>query len=201
MEPISIITNLCIPKDKMKIEATPLKDCFIIHNHYHGDQRGYFVESYNQQAFEIATGLQINFVQDNQSLSQKGVLRGLHFQQGEYAQAKLVRVLKGKVLDVVVDLRKNSPSYAKHFSVELSEDSHTQLFVPKGFAHGFVVLSTDAIFFYKVDQYYHKAADAGICYNDPAFSIDWQLSNSELILSEKDKSLPTLAEIEASLTF
>lgn len=138
----------------MRIEQTILPGCFLVHDTFHGDQRGYFFESFNRKRFLEHTGLDMNFVQDNQSLSQRGVLRGLHFQQGDAAQAKLVRVLKGKVLDVAVDLRRGSPTFGKHLAVELSEDSHTQFFVPRGFAHGFVVLSEEAVFFYKCDNYY-----------------------------------------------
>jgi dTDP-4-dehydrorhamnose 3,5-epimerase len=151
----------------MQIEQTILKDCFLIHDTFFGDERGYFFESFNRKTFLAQTGLDIDFVQDNQSRSQKGVLRGLHFQQqNEFAQAKLVRVLKGKVLDVAVDLRKSSNTFGQHVAVELSEDSHTQLFVPRGFAHGFVVLSEEAVFFYKCDNYYHKASEAGVIFND-----------------------------------
>lgn len=185
----------------MRIEETLLPGCFLVHDTFHGDHRGYFFESFNRKTFLDQTGLNINFVQDNQSHSQKGVLRGLHFQQGDAAQAKLVRVLKGKVLDVVVDLRQKSKTFAKHLAVELSEDSHTQLFVPRGFAHGFVVLSEEAIFFYKCDNYYNPAAEAGIIFNDPALAINWQLPETELLLSAKDKVLPTLQELLPALKF
>ena len=138
----------------MKVEQTHLKDCYILHNTVFEDKRGYFFESFNRSTFLKQTGLDVDFVQDNQSSSQRGVLRGLHFQHGEFSQAKLVRVLKGKVLDVAVDLRRSSPTYGRHVAVELSEDSRTQFFVPRGFAHGFVVLEDDTIFAYKVDNYY-----------------------------------------------
>ncbi|TAJ47780.1 MAG: dTDP-4-dehydrorhamnose 3,5-epimerase [Chitinophagaceae bacterium] len=173
----------------------------MVHDTFHGDHRGYFFESFNRKTFLDQTGLDINFVQDNQSHSQKGVLRGLHFQQGDAVQAKLVRVLQGKVLDVAVDLRQQSPTFGKHVAVELSEDSHTQLFVPRGFAHGFVVLSEAATFFYKCDNYYNPATEAGIIFNDPALGIDWQLPVNELLLSAKDKVLPTLQEILPALKF
>ena len=179
----------------MRIESTPLKDCFIIHDSVFEDTRGYFFESFNQQKFKSVTGIDINFVQDNQSCSSKGVLRGLHCQRGEYAQAKLVRVLQGAVLDVAVDIRKDSATFGKHFALELSENSHTQFFIPRGFAHGFLVLSEYAVFFYKCDNYYNKQAESGIMYNDASLQIDWQLPQTELILSEKDKNNPSLKEI------
>ncbi len=179
----------------MRIEETILEGCFLIHDTFFGDERGYFFESFNRKTFLAKTGIEINFVQDNQSRSQKGVLRGLHFQQGELAQAKLVRVLKGKVLDVAVDLRKSSATFGKHYAVELSEDSHTQLFVPRGFAHGFVVLSEEAVFFYKCDNYYERTSEAGIRYNDIDLAIDWRLPGSEIILSEKDKNLRSFNEV------
>ncbi len=173
----------------MTIEQTPLKDCFIIHEKVHGDARGYFIETYNSRDFKAATGLNIEFVQDNQSRSSKGVLRGLHMQRGAAAQAKLVRVLEGSVLDVAVDLRKGSPSFGQHFAIELTADNNKQFFVPAGFAHGFVVLSEYATFFYKVDKFYEPGNEVGIMYNDADLNIDWKLPTSELILSEKDKTL------------
>ena len=185
----------------MKIEATPLKDCFIIHDTVHGDARGYFIETFNEKDFKAASGLDISFVQDNQSKSSKGVLRGLHFQLGEAAQAKLVRVLQGKVLDVAVDVRPNSKTFGQHVAVELTEDNETQLFVPRGFAHGFVVLSDTATFFYKCDNYYNKLSEGGIIYNDPMLDINWQLTEESLILSEKDLRLQSLKEITHSLSF
>ena len=183
----------------MTIEQTPLKDCFIIHEKVHGDARGYFIETYNQRDFKAATGLEIEFVQDNQSRSTKGVLRGLHMQHGASAQAKLVRVLEGAVLDIAVDLRKGSPSFGQHFAIELTADNHKQFFVPAGFAHGFVVLSETATFFYKVDKFYEPGNEVGIMYNDQDLNIDWRLSESEIILSEKDKTLGSFAEYAASL--
>jgi dTDP-4-dehydrorhamnose 3,5-epimerase len=179
----------------MRIENTPLKDCFIIHDSVFEDSRGYFFESFNEQKFKSCTGIDVHFVQDNQSASTRGVLRGLHFQKGEFAQAKLVRVLQGAVLDVAVDIRKNSPTFGKHFSLELSESSRTQLYIPRGFAHGFVVLSERAVFFYKCDNYYNKQSEGGIMYNDPALQIDWKLKENDLILSEKDKHNPLLKDI------
>jgi dTDP-4-dehydrorhamnose 3,5-epimerase len=165
----------------------------------HGDARGYFIETYNQRDFKAATGLEIEFVQDNQSRSTKGVLRGLHMQRGASAQAKLVRVLEGAVLDIAVDLRKGSPSFGQHFAIELTADNHKQFFVPAGFAHGFVVLSETATFFYKVDKFYEPGNEVGIVYNDKDLNIDWRLSEIEIILSEKDKTLGSFAEYAASL--
>jgi dTDP-4-dehydrorhamnose 3,5-epimerase len=185
----------------MKVTETQLKDCFIINDIVFGDNRGYFFESYNQQRFEQLTGLKVNFVQDNQSKSSRGVLRGIHYQQGEYAQAKLVRVLQGKVLDIAVDLRKESPTFGQHVALELSEDSHTQLFVPRGFGHGFVVLSETATFFYKCDNLYNKASEGGIIYNDRDLNIDWQLKEGELLLSDKDKELPAFNQIKNTINF
>ena len=183
----------------MRIEQTPLKDCFIIHEKVHGDARGYFIETYNQRDFKAASGLDIEFVQDNQSRSTKGVLRGLHMQRGAAAQAKLVRVLEGAVLDIAVDLRKGSPSFGQHYAIELTADNHKQFFVPAGFAHGFVVLSETATFFYKVDKFYEPGNEVGIMYNDQDLNIDWRLAETEIILSEKDKTLGSFAEYAASL--
>ena len=183
----------------MRVEQTPLKDCFIIHEKVNGDARGYFIETYNSRDFKAATGLDIEFVQDNQSRSTKGVLRGLHMQRGAAAQAKLVRVLEGAVLDIAVDLRKGSPSFGQHFAIELTAGNNKQFFVPAGFAHGFVVLSEYATFFYKVDKFYEPGNEVGIMYNDKDLNIDWQLPTSELIFSEKDKTLGSFAEYAASL--
>ena len=183
----------------MKIEQTPLQDCFIIHDKVHGDERGYFIETFNQRDFNAATGLNIVFVQDNQSKSSKGVLRGLHMQRGAAAQAKLVRVLEGSVLDIAVDLRKGSPSFGKHYAIELTGDNHKQYFVPAGFAHGFLVLSETASLFYKVDKFYEPGDEVGIIYNDKDLNIDWRLPTAELIFSEKDKTLGSFAEYAASL--
>ena len=174
----------------MIVEETKLKGCFALTPKLYNDERGYFFESFNKQSFEEAIGKKINFVQDNQSLSYKGVLRALHYQIGEYAQAKLVSVIKGSVLDVVVDLRPNSHTFGEHLSMELSEKNRKQLFIPKGFAHGFLVLSNVAEFFYKCDQYYNKEAEGGIIYDDPDLGIDWEFPKDQLILSEKDKTLP-----------
>jgi dTDP-4-dehydrorhamnose 3,5-epimerase len=183
----------------MRIEQTPLVDCFIVHEKVHGDARGYFIETFNQRDFNAASGLDILFVQDNQSRSSKGVLRGLHMQRGASAQAKLVRVLEGSVLDIAVDLRKGSPSFGQHCAIELTADNHKQFFVPAGFAHGFVVLSDAATFFYKVDKFYEPGNEVGIMYNDTELNIDWKLADSEIILSEKDKTLGSFAAYAASL--
>ena len=183
----------------MRIEQTPLQDCFIVHEKVHGDARGYFIETFNQRDFNAASGLDILFVQDNQSRSSKGVLRGLHMQRGASAQAKLVRVLEGSVLDIAVDLRKGSPSFGQHFAIELTAINHKQFFVPAGFAHGFVVLSEAATFFYKVDKFYEPGDEVGIMYNDSALNIDWKLADNEIILSEKDKTLGSFADYAASL--
>jgi dTDP-4-dehydrorhamnose 3,5-epimerase len=170
----------------MTVEQTKLADCIIIHDTVFGDSRGYFFESFNKKTFLEKTGMDINFIQDNQSKSSKGVLRGLHFQHGEHAQAKLVRVLEGKVLDI---------------AVELSAESNTQFFVPRGFAHGFVVLSETATFFYKCDNLYHKASEGGVIYSDPELNIDWQLPADQLLISEKDEVLPMMSEMIDSLRF
>ncbi|MCW8980667.1 MAG: dTDP-4-dehydrorhamnose 3,5-epimerase [Altibacter sp.] len=179
----------------MELKHTPLQDCFILIPPVFKDERGQFVETYNQQTFKGITGLTINFVQDNQSTSKYGVLRGLHFQVGNGAQAKLVRVLQGKVLDIVVDLRKESKTFGKHFSMILNASEGKQLFVPKGFAHGFVTLSETSVFAYKCDNYYDKASEGGIIYNDATLSLDWHLPKEDLIISEKDLQLPTFKEV------
>jgi dTDP-4-dehydrorhamnose 3,5-epimerase len=179
----------------MQIEPTPLNDCFVIHDTVLGDSRGYFFESFNAKKFEQLTNLETVFVQDNQSASTYGVLRGLHMQRGEAAQAKLVRVLEGSVLDVAVDLRKYSPTFGKSFSIELTAENHKQLYIPRGFAHGFVVTSNKAVFFYKCDNFYDKTSELGIMYDDPDLNIDWQLPQEDLILSDKDKKNFYLADI------
>lgn len=180
----------------MIARETILKGCFEIEPKVFEDKRGYFYESFSLEKFNNTLDIKVQFVQDNESYSTKGVLRGLHFQKGDFAQAKLVRVIKGKVLDVAVDLRQNSKSFLQHISVELSEVNKKQLFVPRGFAHGFVVLSETAIFSYKCDNYYNKASEGGIIYNDPSLNIDWGLPNKSLIVSEKDLILPTLQNAE-----
>ena len=176
----------------MTVKETKLSGCYIIEPKIFNDQRGYFFETFSQKEFYQVTQQSINFVQCNESYSKKGVLRGLHYQIGEHAQAKLVRVVKGEVLDVVVDIRENSPTFGQHESLILSEENRRQFFVPRGFAHGFIVLSDSAIFLYKCDNYYNKSSEAGIIYNDPTLNIDWRLPKSTLIVSEKDVILPTL---------
>jgi len=176
----------------MKLVKTKLEDCVILEPNVFKDNRGYFLESYNQKNFNELTGMSVNFVQDNESFSSKGVLRGLHYQTGSFAQAKLVRVIKGKVLDVAVDIRKDSPTFGEHISVELSEDNKRQLFVPRGFAHGFIVLSDVALFSYKCDNFYNKASEGGVIFSDPKLNIDWILPKNEFIVSEKDLELPEL---------
>ncbi len=158
------------------------------------DERGLFYETYNQKVFKKTTGMSIDFVQDNQSISSKGVLRGLHFQFGGMAQAKLVRVVKGKVLDIVVDIRKGSETFGKSFSIVLDDVEHLQLFVPRGFAHGFITLSEKSIFSYKCDNYYDKTSESGIIYNDATLALDWHLPKEEFIISAKDLELPTFEE-------
>ena len=180
----------------LEIEKTPLKDCFLLKPDVFRDHRGTFYESYNQERFEETTKLEIDFVQDNQSTSKRGVLRGLHFQKGPFAQAKLVRTVLGKVLDVVVDLRPESPSFMKSYKAVLSNENNHQLFVPAGFAHGFLTLSEISVFAYKCDRYYNKASESGIIWNDPNLAIDWEFPEEELILSEKDAVLPTIDQLE-----
>jgi dTDP-4-dehydrorhamnose 3,5-epimerase len=177
----------------MPFISTEFKGLYVFVPKVFGDDRGYFFESFNQKTFE-EIGVREFFVQDNQSRSVYGVLRGLHFQKGDAAQAKLVRVLEGAVLDVVLDLRVGSPTYGKHFSIELSAENKKQLYVPRGFAHGYVVLTEYAEFFYKCDNYYSKEAEGGIYFNDPSLNIDWKVDVSIAILSEKDKVLPLLSE-------
>ncbi|WP_417865357.1 dTDP-4-dehydrorhamnose 3,5-epimerase [Xanthomarina gelatinilytica] len=171
---------------------TKLQDCFILEPKIFEDHRGYFFESFNQNQFNTLTNTNTRFVQDNESFSTKGVLRGLHYQIGEHAQAKLVRVIQGRVLDVAVDLRAGSPTFSQYVAVELTETNKKQLFIPRGFAHGFVVLSDTAIFSYKCDNFYNKESEGGIIYNDPSLNINWQLPEDFLIVSEKDLVLPTL---------
>lgn len=176
----------------MTVKPTKLQGCFIIEPKIFEDKRGYFFETFNQKTFNEFTDSNVTFVQDNESFSSKGVLRGLHYQTGEYAQAKLVRVIKGNVLDIAVDIRKASETFGQYVAIALSETNKKQLFVPRGFAHGFIVLSDTAIFSYKCDNYYNKASEGGIIYNDPTLNIDWQLPESDLLVSEKDMMLPNL---------
>ena len=177
----------------MIFTETKLKGCFKIEPKIIRDERGYFMESFNEKTFQKGIGQNIHFVQDNQSFSSKGVLRGLHYQCGEYAQAKLVRVLQGEVLDVAVDIRPNSETYGQYESIFLSGENQNQFFVPRGFAHGFLVLSETATFFYKCDNFYNKESEGGFIFNDPEINIDWQFEIKNLIISEKDQILPTLS--------
>ena len=183
----------------MKFIETKISDVIIIEPSVFGDARGYFLESYNQNKFEEFIG-NISFVQDNESKSSKGVLRGLHFQKPPFAQAKLVRCIEGKVLDVAVDIRKESKTYGNHIAVELSGENKKQLFVPRGFAHGFVVLSESATFAYKVDNTYAPDHDAGIRWNDKELNIQWDIEDSKVLVSEKDAELPFLSELESPFT-
>ncbi len=178
----------------MGVIKTELEGVLILEPKVFGDERGYFFESYNKQRFQQEVGMDIEWVQDNESKSCYGVLRGLHFQKGKDAQSKLVRVVKGSVLDVTVDIRKGSPTFGKYVAVELSEDNHRQLFIPRGFAHGFVVLSKEAIFQYKCDNLYAPASEGAIAWNDPQIGIDWGIPVEDVILSEKDKHHPLLAD-------
>lgn len=184
----------------MKFIKTEIPDVVIIKPTVFGDNRGYFFESFNQKEFEKQIG-EINFVQDNESKSDRGVLRGLHFQKPPFSQAKLVRCIEGLVLDIVVDIRKGSPTYGKHIAVELSGDNKYQLFVPRGFAHGFVVLSESATFAYKVDNSYAPEYDAGIIWNDPTLDIDWGISAEKVSLSQKDQVLNTFSEFKTPFKY
>ena len=178
----------------MNIIETEIQGVFIIEPKVFGDSRGYFFESFSKKEFESRIG-PVEFVQDNESKSCYGVVRGLHFQKPPHAQAKLVRVVKGKVLDVAVDLRKDSPTYGKHVTVELSEDNHRQVFIPKGFAHGFSVLSEETVFQYKCDDYYAPETEGAVAWNDPELNIDWRVPADMMILSEKDKRHPELKDL------
>lgn len=174
---------------------TLFKEVFLLKPKLHTDERGSFMESFNQKDFEKRIGKKIEFCQDNHTLSKKGVLRGLHYQLPPFAQSKLVRVIQGTVLDVVVDIRKGSSTFGQYFSQELSAENQLQLFVPRGFAHGYITLSETSIFQYKVDQYYHPESEGSIAPDDPTLAIDWQLSKAEWILSEKDLEHPLLADV------
>ncbi|MCF8361862.1 MAG: dTDP-4-dehydrorhamnose 3,5-epimerase [Prolixibacteraceae bacterium] len=173
----------------MEIENTSIKGLFVIKPKVFEDDRGYFFEAFNQKKF-AEKGINYNFVQDNESKSQYGVIRGLHFQDSPHAQAKLVRVLLGKVFDVAVDLRKDSSTFGRWFGVELSAENKYQMLIPRGFAHGFSVLSSEAVFHYKCDNFYNKESERGIRYNDKTLNIDWKLEEKDMVLSEKDKVLP-----------
>ena len=182
----------------MNVIKTDIEGVLVLEPRVFGDSRGYFFESYNAKAFEEAVG-NVTFVQDNESKSSYGVVRGLHFQKPPYAQAKLVRVVKGKVLDVAVDLRKNSPTFGKYVAMELSEENHRQMFIPRGFAHGFSVLSEEVIFQYKCDNYYAPQSEGAVAWDDPDLAIDWQVPYDKVILSDKDSKHPMLRDIKDSL--
>ena len=185
----------------MTITETALPGAFIIEPKVYHDDRGYFFESFNQKALNQAIGQDIHFVQDNQSQSKYGVVRGLHFQHEPYAQTKLVRVLDGRVLVVIVDIRQGSPAYGQHFSVMLDSTEKKQLYVPKGMAHGFAVLSSSSEFFYKCDNFYQPGSESGILYNDPDLNIDWGLPEKDIILSAKDQKLQPLKALDHSFAY
>lgn len=182
----------------MNFIASQLEGCYCIEPKIFDDKRGYFMESFNERIFAEKTGQHIHFVQDNQSFSSKGVLRGLHYQVGEHAQSKLIRVLSGEILDVAVDLQPGSKNFGKHITIVLSSENQKQFFVPRGFAHGFLVLSETATIFYKCDNFYNKESEGGIIYNDPTLNINWQFPDSDLIISEKDALQPTLENSRSS---
>ena len=185
----------------MEVIKANIEGVFIIEPKVFGDSRGYFFESFNVREFREKTGLEINFVQDNESRSHYGVLRGLHFQLPPFAQSKLVRCVRGVVLDVAVDIRKGSPTHGKYVSCELSEDNHRQIFIPKGFAHGFAVLSEDAVFQYKCDEFYHPEAEGAIAWNDPEIGIEWHVPEVNVELSAKDRNHPLLKDFETPFTY
>ena len=178
----------------MDIKTTPFKEVIILKSNLHLDERGSFIESFNESEVEKVLGKKIMFCQDNLTHSKKGVLRGLHYQLPPFSQTKLVSVIQGNVLDVVVDIRNGSPTFGEYFSFELSAENQLQLFIPRGFAHGFITLSETSIFMYKVDQYYNLSSEGSITPDDPALGIDWQIPQPEWIQSEKDKKHPTLSE-------
>ncbi|MGB3592365.1 MAG: dTDP-4-dehydrorhamnose 3,5-epimerase [Nonlabens sp.] len=179
----------------MIVEKTRIQDCLLLKPNVIKDLRGEFMESYNHEKFVQATGLEVNFVQDNLSTSSKNVVRGLHAQTGDMAQAKLVMALRGEVLDVVVDMRPDSPSYKKHITVKLDEENRHQLFVPRGCYHGFSVLSEEVLFYYKCDNYYSKVHESGIKYDDPVLNIDWQVKAEDMLISDKDQILPFMNDL------
>ncbi len=182
----------------MNFTPQKIADVVVVEPQVHGDQRGYFVETFRHDLFEAAIGHSVDFVQDNESKSSKGVLRGLHFQLAPHAQSKLVRVIDGRVLDVAVDIRRGSASYGQHVAIELTAENKKQMFVPRGFAHGFVVLSDTATFAYKVDNYYSPECDRGLAFDDPQLNIDWRLPSDQLLLSEKDTQQPSFANLADS---
>jgi dTDP-4-dehydrorhamnose 3,5-epimerase len=184
----------------MPFIQTPIPDLLVFEPQVHQDARGYFFESYNESVFQKA-GIDIRWVQDNQSSSQYGVIRGLHFQAPPHAQTKLIRVLRGRIFDVAIDIRKGSPSYGRSFSIELTAENKKQLLVPKGFLHGFAVLSDQAEVLYKCDELYNKPSEMGISYADPALGIDWKIPSAQAIVSEKDKVLPLLSELDSPFIY
>lgn len=187
-EEITKATNMTITK-------TDIDGVLIVDPTVYGDSRGYFFESFNEREFQRLTGLTVHFVQDNESRSGYGVVRGLHFQRAPYAQSKLVRVVEGEVLDVALDIRPGSPTYGRHVAVRLSGESHRQLFLPKGMAHGFAVLSPVAVFQYKCDAFYHPEAEGAVAWDDPALAIDWQVPAEKVVLSDKDRHHPMLKDL------
>lgn len=180
----------------MKIRETDIKGLMVIEPRVFGDARGYFMESFSERKFRELTGLDVDFVQDNESRSSYGVVRGLHMQLPPHAQAKLVRVVSGKALDVAVDLREGSPTYGRHFAIELTGENHLQVYIPKGFAHGFAALSDEVVFQYKCDEYYAPDSEAAIIWNDPDLDIDWRLPAEDVIVSDKDKNHPKLKDLK-----
>ena len=184
----------------MNVIKTNIQGVLIIEPKVFGDSRGYFFESFNAREFKEKTGLDVTFVQDNESRSDYGALRGLHFQRPPYAQSKLVRCVQGAVLDVAVDIRSSSPTYGQHIAVELTEDNHRQFFIPKGFAHGFAVLSETAVFQYKCDEFYHPEADGGISILDGSLGIDWKIPTDKVLLSDKDTKHPLFKDFETPFT-
>ena len=185
----------------IEVKKTDIEGVLIIEPKVLGDARGYFLESFNAKEFAEKTGLNINFVQDNESMSSYGVMRGLHFQTPPYTQSKLVRCVKGAVLDVAVDIRKGSPTYGQHVAVELTEDNHRQFFVPRGFAHGFAVLSGTAVFQYKCDNFYAPQADGGISILDESLGIDWKIPTEKALLSEKDTKHALLRDFDSPFDY
>jgi len=180
----------------MKFTRTNIPDVILIEPKVHGDDRGYFVETFRQDLFEEFVGRKLGFIQDNESKSNAGVLRGLHYQLAPFAQSKLVRVMQGSVLDVAVDIRKGSPTFGQHVAYELSAKNKSQLFVPRGFAHGFLVLENDTVFCYKVDNYYSPENDRGIAFSDPDIAIDWRFKKKNIVLSKKDQAQPSLGDAD-----
>ena len=179
----------------MKVIPTKLRGCLILEPKVFADSRGSFLETYSQKRFQYATGLKVDFIQDNLSRSHKGVLRGLHFQMGEFAQAKLIQVIQGTVLDVVVDLRKESPTFGEHIKLRMKEGENRSIFIPKGMAHGFLALSDNVVFAYKCDRYYNPKAEGGIVFNDSDLGIDWEYPKGDIVLSEKDRALPNFKSL------